>query len=332
MAPGGGARGGLVAAVVATLAASGCRGPAPSVRAVPAEAGATPPRPAVVADRRATIEGGVVLRKLALRRRGTPMMVWIYRPPGPATARPVVLIAPAGTPLIWGASLADEPGGASERANERHPERLPWVARGYVVVAYSLDGAVDDQPDDDEIAAAVRAFLAAGAGLDNARAALTIALELEPDLDRGRVLAVGHSSAATLALRVGADDPRVTAVVAFNPVTDVEARLGRELWDELTALDWTAPQALRASAPRRHLAGLRTKPVFLFHSAEDANVDVGESDRFAAALAPAHPATRYLRVDHGDHYASMIEQGVPAALAWADALPSSAAATPTTGP
>ena len=171
------------------------------------------------ADARATFDGGVVLRKLALRRRGTPMTVWIYRPPGPATARPVVLIAPAGTPLIWGASLADEPGGASERANERHPERLPWVARGYVVVAYSLDGAVDDQPDDDEIAAAVRAFLAAGAALGA--------------IDPGPVpIDVGHVAPARWVLgAVGDARPALIAALARKDKAAVARAVMR----------WTAP-------------------------------------------------------------------------------------------
>lgn len=270
-------------------------------------------RPAAPAAGRAgtvhLLADGATVRETEIDRQGTPMTVWIYRPAKPATGRlPVILIAAAGTPLVWGIKLADD-----DRA-----EHLPWVAHGYLVVAYSLDGPVEDNEDSAAVAAGIQAFVRAAAGLDNAKAALDYALASEPRADPERLYAVGHSSAATLALRVGAELARIKAVVAFNPITDVDAHIAPFL-DSIRLIDPQAQACLHASSPSTHVAALRAKPVFLFHSSEDTTVPVEESQRLADALKPLPGHSRVLIVPTGDHYHSMLEQGVPAALAWLDA-------------
>jgi dipeptidyl aminopeptidase/acylaminoacyl peptidase len=235
--------------------------------------------------------------------------VWIYRPASTATGpRPVILIASAGTPLIWGMKLGD-----GDRA-----EHLPWAERGYLVVAYSIDGHVDNPQNTRMIRAGIRAYLRAHAGLDNARAALKLALASEPRADPTRVYAVGHSSAATLALRAGTELPQIKAIIAFNPITDVEARVAA-FRQELRQIDRGAMTILRDSSPMEHVAALRAKPVFLFHSITDEAVPVAESARLALAMKPHADATRVVLVPAGDHYHSMLEQGIPAAMAWLDA-------------
>lgn len=252
---------------------------------------------------------GVTVRALQVERPDTTMLVWIYRPADTvAGPRPVILIGSAGAPLIWGVRL-----GEGDRA-----EHLPWAEHGYVVVAYSLDGAVDVPESDRAIQGGIRAFLRAHAGLDNARRALKVALASEPRADPERVYAVGHSSAATLALRVGIELPEIKAIVAFNPITDVEARVDgfrRELRD----IDRAAMAILRDSSPMAHAAELRAKPVFLFHSVTDEAVPVAESARLAEAMQPLAEPSRVVIVPTGDHYHSMLEQGLPAAIAWLDA-------------
>jgi len=256
-----------------------------------------------------TLPHGVTVRELEVERPDTSMMVWIYRPParfsGPL---PVVLIGSAGAPLIWGMRL-----GEGDRA-----EHMPWADHGYIVVAYSLDGAVDNPDSERSIQTGIRVFLRAHAGLDDARRALKVALASEPRADPARVYAVGHSSAATLALRVGVELPEVKAIVAFSPITDVEARVV-SFRQELRAIDRTAMAILRNSSPMAHVAELRTKPVFLFHSTTDETVPVAESTRLAEAMQPLAEGSRVVIVPTGDHYRSMLEQGIPAAMAWLDA-------------
>ncbi len=284
--------------VALALAATGCGGPG-AARAPGGEPG----------DTVRALAHGVTVRELEVERPEPSMLVWIYRPaaalPGP---RPVILIGSAGAPLIWGMRLGD-----GDRA-----EHVPWAEHGYLVVAYSLDGAVDHPDSDAAIQDGIRAFLRAHAGLDNARRALKLALASEPRADPERIYAVGHGSAATLALRVGIELPEVKAIVAFNPITDVESRVAG-FRQELRAIDRTAMAILRDSSPMVHVAELRTKPVFLFHSTTDETVPVAESTRLAEAMKPLADGTRVVIVPTGDHYHSMLEQGIPAAMDWLDA-------------
>lgn len=264
---------------------------------------------AVRSDRSSELPGGITWRALELDRGPSPMTVWIYRRAALRAKAPVILIAAAGTPLICGMSL-----GAGDQ-----PEHLPWAQMGYVVVAYSLDGDVVNREEPAELQRGVHAFFLARAGLDNARAALALALAKEPLADASRVFAVGHSSAATVALRVGAELPEVKGIVAFNGVIDVETRTA-EL-GELVQL--SSPQGmpqLRLSSPLRHLTELRRKPIFLFHTEDDSAVPVAETRLLAAQLAPLAPPSEVVIVPSGDHYDAMLAQGIPAAMLWLDEL------------
>jgi dipeptidyl aminopeptidase/acylaminoacyl peptidase len=292
------ATGRVIWTVALSLAALGCAG-----TGVPREPTGDPH------DVVRALPHGVTVRELEVERPDTSMVVWIYRPPatfpGPL---PVILIGSAGAPLIWGMRL-----GEGDRA-----EHVPWADHGYVVVAYSLDGAVDNPDSEGAIQDGIRVFLRAHAGLDDARRALKIALASEPRADPARVYAVGHSSAATLALCVGVELPEIKAIVAFSPITDVEARVAG-FRQELRAIDRTAMAILRNSSPMVHVAELRTKPVFLFHSTTDESVPVAESTRLAEAMKPLAEGSRVVIVPTGDHYRSMLEQGIPAAMEWLDA-------------
>ena len=296
--------------------------PSPSTRpgAAPATgqdvAPAAPTRtPGVTATQDVTrrLEGTELqVREVVLNRGGVPMSVWIYRraelPPG--TLLPVIVIAAAGSPLIWGMDLGE---GDS-------PEHLPWAHGGYVVVAYSLDGPVADQNNSAQVEAGIRAFVASHAGLDNARAALDFALAHESGADATRVYAVGHSSAATLALRFGAEDTRVKGVVAFAPVPKVEERLGADVMAEIARVTPNTRTEIIASSPMSHLDALRTKPVYLFHASDDSNVPVADSQQFMAALQPAFAGSHHEIVESGGHYNAMMSEGIPRAMKWLDAL------------
>ena len=233
--------------------------------------------------------------------------VWLYRPatsldkPEPL---PLVLIGPAGTNLMTGMSLS---GGD-------RPEHLPYVHAGYAVVSYDITGPVDDGMNGAQLKKAVHDFAAADVGVADARAALTFALENLP-VDKSRVYAAGHSSAATLALQVAAKDPRIVAVAAFAPVTDVPEELGQAF----TGLRSRAPDVaarLEQSSPMNLVAQLR-KPVFLFHASTDQNVSVEHSRRLASKL---EGFVTYREVQSGDHYDSMIQSGVPEAIRWFGSL------------
>jgi dienelactone hydrolase len=284
-----------------------------AIALVVAGCGGQPARPpdAIAGEALTRLEDGVTVREVTWRRGGVPMTIWVYRGPAPPGPRPVVVIGAAGSPLVAGMALS--PGD--------RPEHLPWVERGYVVVAYSIDGAVVDGARESQVNDAIRAFARAHAGLDNARAALDFALTHETGLDAKRVFAVGHSSAATLAMRFGAEDPRVTAVVSFCGVSDVVERVGRANVEAVERLDAWIGRAIRDSSPIAHVAGLRGKALFLFWSTDDDTEPPESLDRFLGALGALDPRSRLERGPFGGHYDAMIETGLGMALDWAGAVP-----------
>jgi dipeptidyl aminopeptidase/acylaminoacyl peptidase len=141
-------------------------------------------------------------------------------------------------------------------------------------------------------------------------------------IDSERVYAVGHSSAATIALLVASQDHRVRRVVAFAPAPYplrwISLPRRKELLDRLAAhvagfdsfLAWTAPGA--------HIEELGI-PALIFHSEEDTNIAIGDTAEYVTALKKINPSVTFVRAAHGGHYDSMIREGIPRAIEWLEA-------------
>jgi dienelactone hydrolase/DNA-directed RNA polymerase subunit RPC12/RpoP len=233
--------------------------------------------------------------------------LWIYTPTGdhPARSLPCVMIAGAGSNLITGMTLGD---GA-------RPEHLPYVRAGFAVVAYELDGFVEGMAaaSEEEIRRATSRFLRARAGLVNAHIALEYALAKVPEIDPGRIVAAGHSSAGTMAVLFAEHEPRLRACVAFAPALDFEDRFGPQGVAGLRQIG--LGPILDRFAPRVAMSSLGC-PLFLFHARDDGNVPVEQSQKFAADLrSQGKPITLEI-VPRGDHDDAMIRQGIPRAIGW----------------
>lgn len=259
----------------------------------------------------AELEPGVFFREVSVERPAGRMRVWLYAP-RPRVDEPIgcVLVPPAGGNLISGMRL-----GRGDRA-----EHLPYVRAGYVVVSFDIDGPISRSMSDERALASIKAFRASEAGVANGVAALDTALRLVPTIDRKRIFVAGHSSAATLALLLAADDERIRAVAAFAPVTNVVSHLPQTARDRLEQAMPGYGDFLRDSSPIEHAAALATKPVFLFHALDDRVVSPEESARLFAAMANRNPASVRVVVQSGGHYGSMIRDGVPRAIDWFDHL------------
>jgi pimeloyl-ACP methyl ester carboxylesterase len=265
--------------------------------------GTFPPLPVVK-----NLEPGIMVYEAAFRYSTGLRQIWIYLPEKPlSNPIPIVLIAPAGSPLIHGMEL-----GNGDRA-----EHLPYVRAGFVVVAYSIDGhlAERDQRNDRAVVTAVRAFKQAEAGVANARYALDYALMRISHLDQQHIATAGHSSAATLSLQVAEHDARVKACLAYAPVADVMRRTPAQA---VNLLDQAVPgfrQFLVDYSPHSHLDRLQC-PVFLFHAEDDSNVPIQQTVEVAAQLKLMNPQVTFVRVPTGDHYDSMIREGIPQGIGW----------------
>lgn len=256
------------------------------------------------------LEPGVFFEERVL---GGPenLRVWLYAPAS-TIDRPVgcVVVPPAGGSLITGMRLS----------LEDRPEHLLFVRAGYVVVSFDIAGANPEPPTDEQVLRSMIAFREAEAGVVNATAALDLALEAYPTIAVDRVYASGHSSAGTLALLFAARDARIRAVAALAPIIDVIAWYPAETRAEIGSVFPGYDEFLVASSPATHATALAKKPVFLFHALDDSVVMPAETELMMTLMTKRHAASQRIVVDDGDHYDSMILEGLPKAIAWFGAL------------
>jgi len=216
--------------------------------------------------------------------------LWLYLPEGEhaQASLPCVLIAPAGSRGNHGMLLTVDD----------EAEHTPYVRAGIAVVAYEVDGA---EPNPEEVSEeAEEHFRAAMCGLVNARIAMEWALASAPEVNAQAIYVAGHSSAASIAFLVAAYEPRVAGVLAYAAAS-YHGRLDESLASRLSPID---------NAPRVRC------PVYLFHSRQDGNCPLSEAEALARALEATNQDVRFVVVKTGDHFKSMIEQGLPAGVGW----------------
>jgi len=249
------------------------------------------------------IERGIAFRETVRDGR----RLWLYVPCDRAP-HALVVVPPAGSNLISGMSLSE---------GDR-PEHLPYARAGFAVVSFDIAGAlVSDEPE--AFFEAIVAFSRDQAGVLGANVAIDWAMAELPSLDANRIYAAGHSSAATLVLLLGAVELRVRAVVAFAPITDVQARVAEAL-PEIEPVVPRIRELVHLISPIQHARALSQMPVFLFHGLDDENVSPRESEALFQAMTERDARTVHVTT-RGDHYQPMIDEGIPRAIAWLKALP-----------
>ena len=289
-----------------------------SASSSPAAQDAAPPAPLTVfpplgpAKR---VERGVVVHKVSLGHGDQAGRIWIYLPEKmPAKPIPCVFIAPAGVAPFLGNGFG------TDLALEKHPEHLPYVHAGFAVVAYDVDGEVPnlDNMTYEQVQTAATAFKNAEAGVLNARHAIDYVLKMVPGIDPKRLYSAGHSSAGRIALIVAESDPRIAACAAYAPVTNPELRIQQNAPDAGKYLESNLPgfrDFLKRTSPVKQIERLRC-PTFLFHAEDDSVISIIETESFAETLKKTNPRVTFVRAERGDHYDSMVEEGVPQAIRW----------------
>ena len=241
---------------------------------------------------------------------GLPMEVDLYLPAGRHEPKslPCVLIAPAGTAMHG--AVIDE----ADRA-----EHYPYVRAGFAVVAYELSGALDNpqarQHTYADLVGPTRGFMKADGGLINGKIAIDYVLQKVPEVDPAQLFACGHSSAAVVALNLARGDSRIHGCCAYAPRTDVE-----EWWNDPKLEHFIPGFNVFATekSPLRH-AGEFDCPVYLFHADDDKMVPLDDNQAFEAAMRQAGKQITFQRVPTGDHYDSMIQQGIPGGIKFMEA-------------
>lgn len=285
---------------------------AKSANSSPSQAAATipfPPRPVPTAGFGPNIEFYDI--HLAGSRPGLPMQINVYLPKGQHNVQslPCIFIAPAGSAMH---------GGMIDPTDR--PEHLPYVVAGYAVVAYELSGTLErtpgKEPTEQQIINSITGFMAADGGLINGKYAIDYTLARFPEIDPKHLFACGHSSAAVVALNLARGDTRIAACCAYAPPSDVEA------WWPVADIDPAVPgfaAFAKAKSPVRHIADFHC-PIYLFHADDDKAVALSDNVKFAKAMEAAGKPITFDRITTGDHYQSMIRQGIPGGMRFMEHL------------
>lgn len=265
------------------------------------------------------IAPGVLLHQVSLAHGDSPGRIWIYLPEK-RKAKPIgcVFIAPAGVPPFLGNGFGPDVD------RQFNPEHIPYVEAGFAVVAYDVDGDLGTRDDAtyEQVQSAAAAFKNSGGGMLNARHAIDYVTKMLPAIDSKRLYSAGHSSAGRLSLLLAESDPRIAACIAYAPVTDPEKRAELIAPDAVQYLDANLPgfrAFLQETSPLKQSAKLRC-PTFLYHSEDDERIPISDSEAFVETLKKTNSDVTFVRGKSGDHYGSMIDEGVPQGIRWLERL------------
>lgn len=240
---------------------------------------------------------------------GEAMQFRVYLPAGEASPGSLscVLVPPAGSNLLSGLSLD---------GGDYHDEALPYAEAGMVVINYSIDGAVADDENTDEIKEGYEAFRAAGAGVINGRNAMELVKETLPQVNPEKIFSAGHSSAGTLSLLLASHLSELAGAVAYAPICDLDRDYG-ELSDDLSVrLQYPRISSfIVRSSPITHVEAIEV-PVFLFFAKDDERVSLEDGRSFARQIEDRGGDSDVATVSAGGHYNSMITDGIPRGIEW----------------
>lgn len=242
---------------------------------------------------------------------GSGTQVWVYHPSTmKENSIPCILIAAAGTRMFHGMDLGDGD----------VPEHLPYVKAGFAVVAYSLSGPWPADPVTDAgVIKASTAFIQSQGGLNDAVAALQLAKEKHPFLNSSHVYAAGHSSAGVVALNLAQKLPLLRGCIAYAPAPDLEQRFGAKV---ISQLDTGIPgfrRFVEENSPFRNADKIHC-PVLLFNALDDSKIPPVTINAYVERLQKAGKTVKHVEVPTGDHYDSMLNEGIPQGIQWIKTL------------
>jgi dienelactone hydrolase len=251
------------------------------------------------------IPAGIVRNEYRITGNGN--QVWVYLPDTPKDfSIPCVLVAAAGTRMFHGMDLGDGD----------VPEHLPYVKAGFAVVAYGLSGPWPEDPVTDAgVVKAITAFIQSQGGLNDAVAALQLAREKHPSLNKSHVYAAGHSSAGVVALNLAQKLHTLNGCIAYAPAPDLEQRFGNKVITQLDTGISGFRKFVEENSPFRNAEQINC-PVLLFNARDDSKIPPESINAYVERLQKADKTVKHVEVVSGDHYDSMLNEGIPQGIQW----------------
>ena len=199
---------------------------------------------------------------------------------------------------------------------------MPYAKAGYAVVAFDIDGTFDERDESGEHPGDVRAVQ--GRGRRSCQRQNTLEYVLARAARGGSRAAVrrGPQFRRDLGLAVRRAQPHVKGCIAYAPLPDL---FGRNP-GKRAGLEAGFPGIARLS-PQENVELLRC-PVFVFHAEDDHTIPIEITRRFVELLKQANSSVTFHTVPTGDHYGSMIKEGIPQGIRWLKSLPAEAKAKP----
>lgn len=253
----------------------------------------------------AVIPADIVRKEYKIAENGN--QVWVYHSSTlKGDAIPCILIAAAGTRMFHGMDLGDGD----------VPEHLPYVKAGFAVVAYGLSGPWPDDPVTDAgVIKAITSFMQSQGGLKDASAALQLAKAKHPFLSTSPVYAVGHSSAGVVALNLAQKVPSLRGCIAYAPACDLEQRYGANLISQFDTGIRGFRKFVEENSPFRNAEQINC-PVLLFNALDDSKIPPASINAYVERLQKAGKTVKHVEVSTGDHYDSMLNEGIPLGIQW----------------
>ena len=252
------------------------------------------------------IEGDILLNKVKLN---VPvigsMELKIYRPVNQKGPRPVIFIAPAGTNMLTGSDFVEADS----------PEHIPYAKAGYIVVAYSLPGAVTEKMSEEKYNDSVATFFNSRMGIVPALLSIDYTVKKVPNINPQMLVTAGHSSAGAVSLQAAMCSGKITHCISYAPCSSYQSHLGKETVEELSSLDPFIKKCFDELDPLNNTKKL-TVPVFLFNAMDDSIIPIKQTYAYTKKLKQTNRKVTLKIVKRGEHYNSMILQGIPQAIKW----------------
>ncbi len=190
---------------------------------------------------------------------------------------------------------------------------------GFAVIAYELSGPIPEESGNEGMIEGTINFRQVEAGVRNLKEVIKFIEKKVVEVDKDQLYMAGHSSAATHALLASWKVDLIKGCMAYAPAVDVAKFMGKDLIDAFNSIGGRYFSGYRNFikdiSPLKNTSKIKC-PLFVFHSEEDGVMALTETQQFVKSVQRGNDDVTFLIAEKGDHYNSMMDEGIPAGVEW----------------